>query len=256
MELPSLFISHGSPDLATTPSPARSFLMGIGNQFEKPKAILVISAHWTTKQPQINSTERPQTIHDFWGFPQELYQMEYPANTSRTLTQSVANLLKANEFEYEIIGDRGFDHGVWNPLMLMYPSAAIPIVQLSVQPRQDPSYHFRLGQALTPLRSQGILIIGSGSATHNLREMGRYEYPPNWVTEFMDWLNEKVMNADLDALFNYLNFAPYAKQNHPTPEHLLPLFVAMGAAGISLQPFHLHSSYTYDVLSMDAFAFN
>ncbi|AFY73234.1 hypothetical protein Syn7502_01125 [Synechococcus sp. PCC 7502] len=253
--LPAIFISHGSPDMAILPSPARSFLMQLGQKISKPKAILIISAHWNTRIPQVNATLQPQTLHDFGGFPSELYKLNYPASIAPEVTNRVKNLLDQNGFFTEIVSDRGLDHGVWSPLMLIYPNADIPITQLSVQPEKDAAYHFHLGQALAPLVAEGVLIIGSGSATHNLMEIGRYVSPPAWVREFTDWLSDKIINFDLDALFNYKLLAPHAKRNHPTPEHLLPLFVVMGASGKDAQATQIHDSYTHGILSMAAFRF-
>jgi 4,5-DOPA dioxygenase extradiol len=256
--LPSLFISHGSPDLPLTPSPAQDFLSQLSQQFEKPKAILVISAHWNTTHPMVSASTQPETIHDFSGFPSALYQLQYPAPGAPQLAHRVHTLLKDADFASEIVTNRGLDHGAWNPLILIYPAADIPVTQLSIQPRQDAAYHLRLGQALEPLKEEGVLILASGSATHNLREIGNYVgtiQPPLWVSEFTDWLTKKAEAGDIKALVNYRQIAPHAERNHPTPEHLLPLFVALGAGGKHAKAVSLHSSYTYGVLSMAALSF-
>jgi len=179
--LPTIFISHGSPDLAITPNRAHDLLKQLGKELEKPRGILIISAHWNTTYPTIGGAPKPKTIHDFIGFPSELYRMNYPAQGFPELAHRVHNLLTASGFSSEIHPNRGFDHGVWNPLILMYANADIPITQLSIQPRHDPLYHFQFGQAIAPLRNDGILIIASGSATYNLWEIGRYDQPPSWV---------------------------------------------------------------------------
>jgi len=254
----AIFISHGSPELPLRPSPARDFLLDLGKQIETPKAILVISAHWDSAHPTVSRAARPETIHDFGGFSPELYQLQYSALGAPQLADRVSELLSKAGFEHEISPTRGLDHGAWNPLLLIYPKANIPVTQLSIQPHLDAAYHFRLGQALEPLRQEGVLILASGSTTHNLREIGRNAYdanPPQWVSDFTDWLTEKAISGDTEALIDYQHLAPYAQRNHPSPEHILPLFVAMGASGKGAKAMPLHASFTYGVLSMAAFAF-
>lgn len=257
MAIPSIFISHGAPDLALHHSPARDFLKHLGKTIEKPKAILVISAHWNTDLPLVSASIRPQTIHDFGGFPPELYRLNYPAHGAPQLAQRVHDLLRTANFPCQIISDRGLDHGAWNPLMLIYPNADIPVTQLSVQPHLDPTYHLKLGRAIAPLREEGVLILASGTATHNLWAMTeRDSQPPQWVSEFAEWLNQNVIEGNLQALLDYKDIAPYARKNHPTPEHLLPLFVAIGAGGENSIAAQIHQSYTYGVFSMAAFKFS
>ena len=257
-QIPVLFISHGAPDLPLRPSATRDFLMRLGQQLEKPTAILVISAHWNTTDPIVSAAAQPETIHDFSGFQSALYRLNYPAPGAPLLAQQIDRLLMELGFASEVVTNRGLDHGAWEPLMLMYPDADIPVTQLSIQPRQDPAYHLRLGQAIAPLRSTGVLILASGTATHNLREIGGRDdeaIPPAWVSEFANWLNHTVIAGDRTALIDYQRLAPYAQRNHPTPEHLLPLFVAIGASGEDSKATQLQSSYSYGVLSMAAFSF-
>jgi len=259
MTLPSIFISHGSPDLPLRHSPAREFLKQLGETIEKPKAILVISAHWNTDRPVVNGSIQPQTVHDFGGFPPELYQLNYPAIGNPQLAERINSLLRAANFTSQIVTNRGLDHGVWNPLILIYPDADIPVTQLSIQPHHDPAYHLRLGQAIAPLREKEVLILASGTATHNLWAMGKYSHddlPPQWVSEFAEWLNQNVTEGNIDALLDYQQVAPYAQRNHPSPEHLLPLFVAIGAGGERPKAIQIHQSYTYGIFSMAAFAFS
>jgi 4,5-DOPA dioxygenase extradiol len=256
--LPSLFISHGSPELPLRPSPAHDFLKQLGQQIEKPQAILVISAHWNTPDPVVSGSIQPQTLHDFSGFPAELYQLNYPAPGAPQLAERTHELLQAAHFQSQIVVNRGLDHGAWNPLLLMYPDASIPVTQLSIQPHLDSAYHLRLGQAIAPLKEEGILILASGTATHNLWEIGGYGYdasPPVWVTDFAEWLNQNVIEGNIDALIHYRDIAPSAQRNHPSAEHLLPLFVALGAGGERSKAIQLHQSYTYGVLSMASYAF-
>lgn len=256
--LPSLFISHGSPELPLRPSLTHDFLKQLGQQIEKPQAILVISAHWSTHHPVVNGSIQPRTIHDFSGFPAELYQLNYPVCGAPQVAERTHELLQAAHFQSQIVVDRGLDHGAWNPLLLMYPDANIPVIQLSIQPHLDPAYHLRLGQAITPLKEEGVLILASGTATHNLWEIGGYRYdnsPLVWVKNFAEWLNQNVIEGNVDALIHYRDLAPFAQRNHPSAEHLLPLFVALGAGGEGSTAIQLHQSYTYGVLSMASYAF-
>jgi 4,5-DOPA dioxygenase extradiol len=255
-QLPSVFVSHGAPDLPLRSSPARDFLQQLGHQIEPPKAILVISAHWGTQPPTVSIAPNPRTIHDFSGFPAELYQMNYPVPGAPDLAHQVVELL--TKIGCEISSDRGLDHGAWVPLMLGYPEANIPVTQLSIQPHLSTHHHFHLGQLLEPLRHEGVLILASGSAAHNLRAMNaNYRAkPPQPVTEFVDWLTHAIAANGTEALLHYRQLAPYAIHNHPSEEHLLPLFVAMGAGGSHAKGAALHSSFVYGALSMAAYSFS
>lgn len=182
--LPALFISHGAPTLALEPGPTRGFLAQLGSGFERPRAILSISAHWETPAPEISAVLQPETIHDFYGFPEALYAMRYPAPGAPELAARAVQLLAGSGIG-AVTAQRGLDHGAWVPLMLMYSQADIPVTQLSVQSVLGPEHHWRMGEALRPLRDEGVLIIASGSVTHNLREFGRHRYdspPPSWVS--------------------------------------------------------------------------
>lgn len=257
--LPALFVSHGAPTLALEPGPTRGFLAQLGSGFERPKAILSISAHWETAAPAISSAQRPETIHDFYGFPEALYAMRYPAPGAPDLAVHAARLLADAGFAASSNEERGLDHGAWVPLMLMYPEADIPVTQLSVQSRLGPQHHWRIGEALRPLRDEGVLIIASGSVTHNLREFGRHRYdspPPDWVSAFNDWLHDRLLSMDQAALLQYRTLAPEAVRNHPSDEHLLPLFAAAGAGTPGKHPQRLHAAYTYGVIGMDAYRFD
>ena len=258
MTLPSLFLSHGAPTLPLTDTPARTFLQQLGHTLERPKAILVISAHWETAAPTVNAVESNETIHDFGGFPRALYDLRYPAPGSPTLAAHVAERLRAGGFECNIDKRRGLDHGAWVPLLLMYPRADIPVLQLSVQPHLGPEHHLRVGRALAPLRDEGVLIIGSGSFTHDLSEFhghGPNDPAPNWVNSFADWFDAALTKNQTGDLLDYRRRAPFATENHPTEEHLLPLYAALGAAGENARAQRLHASSTYGVLRMDVYAF-
>jgi len=258
MTLPSLFLSHGAPILPLTDAPARTFLAQLGGAIERPKAILVASAHWATQQPAVNAVAWNETIHDFYGFPRPLYELRYPAPGSPALAGRVAGMLKAAGLDCATDERRGLDHGAWVPLLLMYPNADIPVLQLSVQPRLGPAHHVRLGQALAPLRQDGVLILGSGSLTHNLSEFRGQDVndpAPAWVDEFADWFNTALNERRADDLVNYRRLAPHARKNHPTEEHLLPLYVALGAGGEHGSCERLHASTTHSILRMDVYAF-
>ncbi|MBX3660916.1 MAG: dioxygenase [Burkholderiales bacterium] len=256
---PALFISHGAPTLVLEPGPTRDALAALGAALEPPRAILVLSAHWETATPAISTAAQPDTIHDFHGFPEALYRLRYPARGAPQLAVRAAQLLAAAGMAAAAVPGRGLDHGAWVPLMLMHPQADIPVTQLALQPALGPAHHLRLGEALRPLRDEGVLILGSGSVTHNLREFGRHDYaapPPDWVSGFNDWLAERLAAGDRDALLDYRSRAPHAACNHPSEEHLLPLFAALGAATPGLAPQRIHAGYTHGVIGMDAWRFD
>ncbi|HWK94151.1 MAG TPA: class III extradiol ring-cleavage dioxygenase [Pseudolabrys sp.] len=256
--LPALFLSHGAPTLPLTDTPARGFLSDLGAKLPRPKAILVVSAHWETARPAVNAVTANETIHDFYGFPRQLYAMRYPAPGSAALAGEVVQLLKDAGFETDTDHARGLDHGAWVPLSLMYPAADIPVVQLSVQPHLGPEHHLKLGRAIAPLREQGVLIVGSGSFTHDLSEFRGHDVndpAPAWVNEFADWFDVRLNDGRTDEVLAYRGLAPYATKNHPTEEHLLPLYVALGAAGATPKVERLHVSSTYSILRMDVYAF-
>ena len=252
---PSLFVSHGSPMMALTDSPARDFLRGLGPELGKPSAILVASAHWETRIPALNRVERNNTIHDFYGFPPELFAMRYEPPGAPALADKAAALLQAAGMPVGIDPERGLDHGAWVPLTLMYPAADIPVLQIGIQSDQGPDHHLRVGQALAELREDGVLILGSGSFTHNLRLLRRDAVdgpqPPD-VVAFADWFDTAISEGRTQDLLEYRTRAPYAERQHPTDEHLLPLYVAMGAGGAARR---LHASAMYSALRMDAYAF-
>ena len=255
---PSLFLSHGSPTLPLTETAAREFLQGLAAKLERPGAILVASAHWETERPTVNAVERNDTIHDFRGFPPLLYDIRYPAPGAPDLALRVSELLGHAGLASDIDRTRGLDHGAWIPLLLMYPDADIPVLQVSIQSHLGPLHHLRLGRALAPLRQEGVLIIGSGSFTHDLSEFRGREMnapAPAWVTEFADWFDLALTKGRMDDLLAYRECAPFATKNHPTEEHLLPMFVALGAAGENVRAERLHASVTYGVLRMDVYGF-
>lgn len=259
-EFPSLFVSHGAPTLALQDSPARRFLLDLGPRLPRPRAIVVVSAHHDSRGVEVTGSKTPETIHDFGGFPQELYDLAYPAPGEPELSAAIVELLGAAEIQASINPTRGLDHGAWVPLMLLYPGADIPVVQLSIDMAQTPRYHLKLGQALSPLRQDKVLVVGSGSATHNLREYFGGDYvhdspPPPWVTEFAEWLAEQVEAGQTDAVLHAVDGGPHGRRNHPTMDHIHPLFFAYGAGAISGHGVRLHRSVTYGVLAMDVYGF-
>jgi 4,5-DOPA dioxygenase extradiol len=258
--MPALFISHGAPTLAISDSPARHFLAQLGAQLPRPGAILVVSAHWETMGgPSVSLADQPETIHDFGGFPQALFDMRYPAPGAPDVANAAADLLEQAGFKAGRNPSRGLDHGAWVPLSLMYPDAGIPVAQVSVMRGATPADHERMGRALAPLRGQGVLIVGSGSLTHNLYEFRGQPIdtaPPAWVREFGDWMKRAIESGDMDALRHYREQAPHAVKNHPTEEHLLPLFAALGAGGEGARGEQIHASHEYGILAMDVYKFS
>jgi 4,5-DOPA dioxygenase extradiol len=257
--IPPIFVSHGSPMLAIQPAPARDFLLGLGSQMPRPRAVLAVSAHWETARPAIGAAPAPVTIHDFGGFDPALFQINYPAPGAPALAEEVHGLLQEAGFASVLDRTRGLDHGVWVPMMLMYSHADIPVVPLSVQPHLGAAHHFKIGRALTSLQKQGVLVFASGSFTHDLRRLRRNDIAaesPDDVMEFADWFNAALLEGRLADLLDYRTRAPNAVENHPTEEHLLPLYVALGAAGEGARAERLHTSSTYGVLRMDAYSFH
>lgn len=253
---PALFLSHGAPTLLIEPSPAKAFLAGYGQELGEPAAIVVVSAHWETERPRVTAAERPATIHDFYGFPKALYEQRYPAPGDPELARRIAGLLEGAGLPAGLDPERGLDHGAWVPLALLYPEARIPTLQVSIQTRLGPAHHLALGEALKPLREEGILVIGSGSLTHNLHDFRGHavDSPPEpYVVAFGEWAAEAIAAGRVADLLAYRERAPHGARAHPTEEHLLPLFAAIGAGRGRGR--RVHASHTYGVLAMDVYAF-
>jgi 4,5-DOPA dioxygenase extradiol len=203
-------------------SPARRFLVGYGDDLPRPEAILVVSAHWETAGIAVNATERPETIYDFFGFPDALYQVRYEAPGAPDLAARAVALLERAGREATMDPHHGLDHGAWSPLVLMYPDADIPVAQLSIQSGLGPRHHFEVGQALAPLRDQGVLILGSGNVTHSLRDMDRSgaEAPgDSFAKRFTDWLAEAIAAGRIEDVIDYRRLAPDAARHHPSEDH-------------------------------------
>jgi len=263
-EFPSLFISHGAPNLVLYSNPAREFLSGLGKQigeeFGRPQAIIVCTSHFETAVPSFSADKAPGMLYDFAGFEAPLYQTVYDAPGLPELATVAADLVEQAGFPVQEIMGRGFDHGVWSPLSLMYPEADIPIVQMAIQPEEGTGHHLVIGRALAPLRKHGILLIGSGSLTHNFDEMydSRQDFispAPQFVLDFAEWVKEKAEAGSVDELVDFRALAPYAKENHPTADHFYPFAFALGAAGEGAKGKRLHTSVQRGALMMDTYMF-
>ncbi|XP_021734709.1 4,5-DOPA dioxygenase extradiol 1-like [Chenopodium quinoa] len=248
----TFFITHGNPLLITDElHPLHPFFKNWKEKVysKKPKAILVISAHWLTDHPVVNSVILNDTIYDYGGitYPAPLYQLKYPAPGAPKLAAKVQELLAKSGFKsVHIDKQRGLDHVTWAPLMLMYPEADIPVCELSVQPSLDATHHFNLGRALAPLKDDGVLIIGSGSATHPAYDTPHYDEVAPWAAEFNSWLETTLINGKYDEVNECETKAPNWKLAHPMPEHFYPLHVAIGAAGEDCKAELIHSSWFSD----------
>jgi 4,5-DOPA dioxygenase extradiol len=201
--------------------------------------------------------DKPETIHDFYNFPEPLYRLRYPAPGSPDVAHRAQQLLKDAGFTAGIDGCRGLDHGAWSPLLYMYPEHDIPVVQISVQPALGPRHHVELGSSLKTLSDEGVLIVGSGHMTHNLRDWGRgAKEPQPYAREFQEWVKEKLERKDIDSLVDYRSRSPHGVRAHPTDEHFLPLFFALGAASGRKKPERVYDAIDSGVLAMDAYLFS
>ncbi|MFI6008379.1 dioxygenase [Streptomyces sp. NPDC051243] len=225
--MPALYLSHGAPPLADDPIwPGE--LAAWSADLPRPKAILMVSAHWEEAPLAIGATETVPLVYDFWGFPEHYYKVTYAAPGAPQLAESVRKLLRAPGMPVQDIPDRGLDHGAYVPLVEMYPEADIPVLQISM-PTLDPLKLLEIGRKLAPLRDEGVLIVGSGFFTHNLAAL-RQGGIPSWSVEFDDWGRRALENRDWDGLLDFLHKAPAGRYAHPRTEHFAPLFVTMGAA--------------------------
>jgi 4,5-DOPA dioxygenase extradiol len=256
----AVFVSHGSPMLALDGGRTADAWRALAADMPKPRAVLIVSAHWETAAPAVSAAASPSTIHDFGGFPQPLYEIQYSAPGAPWLAERARDLLAAANLPAAINATRGIDHGAWVPLREMYPEADVPVVQLALQTHLGAPHHYRLGQALAGLQNEGVLILGSGNLTHNLSDMipGVTENSsrvPAYVPAFADWMHDKVMAHDVDALVDYRRRAPAAARAHPSEEHLFPLHVVLGAAGSTSVPRRTYWGITEGALAMDVYTF-
>ena len=253
--LPSLFVSHGAPTFAMEPGLAGPKLSALGRALPRPRAVLVVSPHWMTPSPRVGLVARPQTIHDFGGFDPALYEISYPVDGHPALAQRALEVLAAAGWAPQADERRGLDHGAWVPLRHLYPHADVPAFQVSLPARLDGDSAWAFGAALAPLAEEGVLIVGSGSLTHNLGEFraGAGSDEP-YAAEFAAWVREAVAQGDSVRLRQTLAQAPHARRAHPTTEHFWPLLVAAGAAP-TLPATVIDGGITHGVLAMDAFVF-
>jgi 4,5-DOPA dioxygenase extradiol len=263
--LPPAFLSHGSPMTALHPGAVGEFWRRLGPSLDavggRPRAILAVSAHSLAREPVLLAAARHPTVHDFGGFPDELYRLNYDSAGAPALAERVAGLMKSAGVPVHVVNEGGLDHGIWSPLRFVYPEADIPLLPLAFPPNWSPAQLFALGEALAPLADEGVWVMGTGSITHNLRLLGGVTRPPVDSPElpasaaFRTWFAERSAAADWPALLDYRAQAPNAVLMHPTDEHLLPWFVAAGAGGRADAPVRLHDSLTFGCLGMDAYAF-
>jgi 4,5-DOPA dioxygenase extradiol len=256
--MPVVFISHGSPMVAVENDPYTAALRRLGESLPKPKSILVVSAHWESPAPvRVGLTSRPETIHDFGGFPDDLYELQYPCPGDPRLAGEVVSMLNAADLR--AVGDerRGLDHGAWVPLLHAFPGADIPVIEVTLPVPRSPSELLRLGQALSPLRSRGVLTIGSGGIVHNLRRVrfsDKAAPVEAWARSFDDWVRGRLEAGDVAGLSDYKSQAPEAASAVPTTEHFDPLFVVLGAAGTGFRVQDVHEGFQYGTLSMRTFS--
>jgi 4,5-DOPA dioxygenase extradiol len=259
---PTLFVSHGAPDLVARENPARDFFARYGAELcqerGRPQAILVVSAHFDMKVPSLSADEKPGRLFDFQGFDEGLYRLVYPAPGLPELASVAATLIESYGFPVQEIVGRGLDHGVFIPLLVLFPQADIPVVQMAIQGDQGAGHHIALGRALSPLRQHGVLLIGSGSLTHNFEAFAGKDLDAPVQSEaqaFADWVKERAEAGAIDDIADYRTLAPFAQENHPTEDHFLPFAFAFGAAGEGAKGRRIHHSVERGAMVMDAYAF-
>ena len=254
---PVLYVSHGSPLFAVDPGVAGPALTTLGQRLPRPEAVLIVSPHWMTREPRVSTTLAPETVHDFGGFPQFLYELNYPAPGHPALAARAIAVLRAAGWPADGDAQRGLDHGAWVPMTYLFAQADVPVFQVSLPARLDGSQAYAFGQALAPLAEEAVLIIGSGSITHNLYEVEPdHSHPAEHVLAFAAWVAKTVLGGDHASLRQVMALAPHAERAHPTTEHLWPLLVAAGAAGASAVATRIEGGVSHGVLSMDAYRFD
>ncbi|WP_454866843.1 DODA-type extradiol aromatic ring-opening family dioxygenase [Pseudomonas lini] len=255
---PLLFVSHGAPMFAIEPGLAGQRLAELGRELPRPDAIVILSPHWMTRgEVSVTASTAPETIHDFGGFPDALYQLHYPAPGAPALAAHIVDLLQNAGWKSRLDERRGLDHGAWVPLLYLAPEADIPVVQVSMPAGLDTHHAWKLGQALKPLRDMNVLIVASGSLTHNLYEFrGAATHGADYVKAFAAWTAQTLQAGNTDFLLDYKQHAPSAERAHPTDEHFLPLLIALGAAGEHYETRVLEGGVSYGVLAMDSYLFS
>ncbi|MDO9314608.1 MAG: class III extradiol ring-cleavage dioxygenase [Burkholderiaceae bacterium] len=253
--VPALFVSHGAPTFALEPGAAGAALTALGRRLPPLEAVLIVSPHWTTPGLRVTASAWPATIHDFGGFPPALYELQYPAPGDPALAADVVRMLALSGLEATLDAQHGLDHGAWVPMRHLLPAASTPVLQLSMSDTLDARGALRLGEALRPLRKRGVLVVGSGSLTHNLGEFRGPATEAAYVADFVRWIRQAVTARDLDALVDYRRRAPHAQRAHPTEEHFLPLLVAVGAASETDRVEVIEGGTVYGMLSMESYVF-
>lgn len=254
--LPTLFISHGAPTYALEPGVAGAALAAVARALPCPNAVLVVSPHWMSAQPRVTTAPQPATIHDFAGFGEVLNALQYPASGHPHLAQRACELLQAAGWPAQADAHQGFDHGAWVPLLHLYPKADVPVFQVSLPAALDAQQALEYGAALAPLRDEGVLIVGSGSLTHNLYEFFQaHDKDAAYASAFVAWVRDAIRTGDRARLASALTSAPHARRAHPTPEHFLPLLIAYGAAGDAQPVTILPGEMIRNVLSMESYVF-
>ena len=257
MRMPALFIGHGNPMNAIERNEFHLGWSAVATRLPRPRSILCVSAHWETQGAWVTAAAKPATIHDFYGFPKALFDVRYPAPGDPALAARVASLVASERVGLD--PERGLDHGAWSVLIAMYPEADVPVVQLGMDTRLPGAHHYALARQLAALRDEGVLVLGSGGFVHNLGDLDwQHADAPlaPWAGEFAAWMHDRLAAQDWPGLLAWQELAPHARHAHPTVEHLMPLFVALGAAGPAPQTEVLHRSHELGTLALDAFAFH
>ena len=247
-QMPLLFVGHGSPMNAIEDNIFSRKWTELGKQLPRPQAILSISAHWLTSGTKVTAMEKPRTIHDFGGFPEELFRQEYPAPGSPELADSITTI----DSEYTIREDHswGLDHGTWSVLKPMFPLADIPVIQLSIDYSKPPEYHFGLAQQLSKLREKGVLVMGSGNMVHNLRQLRFDEKIPDWSEQFDTQISHWIEDGNDHSIVGFQELGTIAKMAHPTYDHFLPLLYVLGMKSKSDIPEFFNTGFQMGSISM------
>jgi 4,5-DOPA dioxygenase extradiol len=256
--IPSLFIAHGAPLLAIEENDYTQFLKHLGGELPRPKAVVLFSAHWVSGVQKVSEVKEYETIYDFGAFPDELYQVKYPARGDEQIAKQIERSFREDGIPFEIEAKRGLDHGAWVILSMLFPDADIPVISMSVNPHLSPEQQYKIGQSLASLRADDVLIIGSGGTVHNLRAVEWQEnHVTEWALKFDEWLETHIKQWDLDSLYHYDTLAPNASLAVPPHgnEHFIPIFYAMGAADDVRKASLLHRSYRYGNLSHSVWQF-
>ena len=254
-----LFVPHGAPTFALNPGAAGAAMSEVVHKLSPPPAIVVVSPHWDTRLPTVSAATQLETIHDFYGFPQALYALQYPAKGSAEVAGKVVAALRCAGLDVTQDSQHGLDHGAWQPLRQMFPDADVPIVPLSMQTHAGPAHAYRVGQALSSLTAQGIWVVASGNITHNLGDWHQAAstggQTPAYVQAFADWVHDQLTAQQHTQLLNYRQLSADGRRAHPSEDHLLPLFVALGAAGPDARAQAFYRGISDFVISMDGYAF-